>query len=127
MKTPTIQQLEKSLRAAWTPGTAYPGDATRWTPNQPEVGQCAVTALVVNDFFGGEIVGDTALHHYWNRLPDGREVDVTKGQFTAEQQAALKADKIVSRKELLDGERASKAKTPERYQTLAARVYKMLS
>ena len=47
------------------------------------MGQCAITALVVQDFFGGDllrgrIVGGT---HYWNRLPNGQEVDLTAEQF----------------------------------------------
>ena len=47
-------------------------------------GQCYITALVVQDFFGGEILrcvlnkkGDT---HYWNII-DGVGVDLTSDQF----------------------------------------------
>ena len=47
------------------------------------MGQCAVTALVVQDFLGGELIrafvcGES---HYWNRLPDGSELDLTADQF----------------------------------------------
>jgi hypothetical protein len=48
-----------------------------------------VTALVVNDFLGGDLMfadvvysdGSAQGHHYWNRLGDGTEVDLTLHQF----------------------------------------------
>jgi hypothetical protein len=42
-----------------------------------------VTALVVQDAFGGEILRGVVhgIDHYWNRLPDSTEVDLTKSQF----------------------------------------------
>lgn len=47
-----------------------------------------MTALVVHDLLGGELIlGDVQVHgrkighHYWNRLPDGTEVDLTADQF----------------------------------------------
>jgi hypothetical protein len=42
-----------------------------------------VTALVIQDELGGDllrvVVGDTT--HYFNRLPGGEEVDLTREQF----------------------------------------------
>ena len=42
-----------------------------------------MTALVIHDYFGGEllraVVGD--ISHYWNQLPDGSIVDMTCDQF----------------------------------------------
>lgn len=54
-----------------------------WTPDNPALGQCAVTALFVQDIHGGdllrcEVPGGS---HYWNRLPSGVELDLTAGQF----------------------------------------------
>ena len=47
-----------------------------------------MTALVVQDLLGGDLVlgevyaGDTKVgHHYWNRLRDGSQVDLTAAQF----------------------------------------------
>jgi hypothetical protein len=48
-----------------------------------------VTALVLNDLLGGELLlaevrnpdGSRQGVHYWNRLPDGREIDLTHEQF----------------------------------------------
>ncbi len=54
-----------------------------WTSNNPAHGQCGVTALVINDNFGGEIL-KTKLNngswHYYNRI-DGKRLDFTKDQF----------------------------------------------
>ncbi|MEB9972481.1 hypothetical protein P4K82_12925 [Bacillus cereus] len=30
--------------------------SSKWTLNNPAMGQCGVTALVINDLFGGEIL-----------------------------------------------------------------------
>jgi len=47
------------------------------------MGQCAVTALIVQDYLGGEILRGTVGEesHYWNRLPTGEELDLTASQF----------------------------------------------
>lgn len=60
---------------------------------RPSYGQCAVTALVVQDLVGGDLlrvevtdkvpygqVGKT-VSHYYNLLPDGTELDATRDQF----------------------------------------------
>lgn len=60
-----------------------------WSPNNPTLGHCAIVALIVQDFFGGELLRaslentpfDYAGSHYWNRLPDGSQVDLTIDQF----------------------------------------------
>lgn len=74
-------QLRGKLRAAWCAETAF--DEATWSSDRPERGQCAVTALVVQDAVGGEIVR-AMVHgesHYWNVLADGREIDLTRDQF----------------------------------------------
>ncbi|WP_436850421.1 YunG family protein [Streptomyces griseoloalbus] len=59
-----------------------------WQPDNPARGHCDITALVVNDLFGGELMGgevhlDGSRHgyHWWNRLPSGVELDLTREQF----------------------------------------------
>lgn len=79
-------ELGESLRDAWCAETS---SAKAWSPENPTEGQCAVTALVVQDALGGSIVRveytDTGLSgsHYFNRLPNGADLDLTCGQFTA--------------------------------------------
>jgi hypothetical protein len=56
----------------------------QWLASNPARGQCNVTALLINEFFGGEIIktplpeGD----HFYNRI-DGRRIDLTDSQFEA--------------------------------------------
>ena len=78
-------KLELALKNSWTKETS--SDKENWTPDNPAWGQCAVTALVVNDYLGGEIIwANTVLpdgrkvSHYFNKI-DGREVDLTRDQF----------------------------------------------
>jgi 8-oxo-dGTP pyrophosphatase MutT (NUDIX family) len=84
----TLSWLRPGVRDAWGPDTCDPVDLADWTPDNPSRGQCGVTALVVQDLLGGELVlgevfegGARRGAHYWNRLPDGTEVDLTRDQF----------------------------------------------
>ncbi|MEM7642657.1 MAG: hypothetical protein AAF366_09020 [Pseudomonadota bacterium] len=72
-------RVRAALATAWSRETAV-----QWSPENPANGQCNVTAAVVADLFGLEILrtelGD--VWHYYNRA-DGRRVDLTDSQFTA--------------------------------------------
>lgn len=65
----------------WSADTSAADD---WSPDNPAKGQCAVTALVLQDRLGGVLLRavNEGVSHYWNRLPDGFEVDMTRDQFT---------------------------------------------
>ncbi|MBG0562471.1 YunG family protein [Actinoplanes aureus] len=83
-----LELVATILRAAWGADTCDPHDLPDWRPENPARGQCGVTALVVQDLLGGDLVLGEVLvggvktgHHYWNRLPDGREADLTADQF----------------------------------------------
>lgn len=77
----SVVDLKGLIAAAWSKETS--ADPSQWSPTNPSLGQCAVTALVVQDFLGGELlralVGQVS--HYWNLLPSGGELDLTIGQF----------------------------------------------
>lgn len=80
-----LADLEKALQKSWSKETSYSPDS--WSTDNSALGQCAVTALVVNDYLGGEIVWADAvlpdgqtISHYFN-LVDGNEVDLTRSQF----------------------------------------------
>lgn len=84
----TLSRLRPVVRAAWGPDTCDPVDLADWRPENPSRGQCGVTAFVVQDLLGGDLVlgevfesGERRGYHYWNRLPDGTEVDLTRDQF----------------------------------------------
>jgi hypothetical protein len=82
----TLADLERAIRDAWSLDTAEEGDG--WTPENPSRGQCDITALVVQDLLGGDILGaDVYLDgeriesHMWNRLASGIDIDLTREQF----------------------------------------------
>jgi hypothetical protein len=75
--------LESYLRRSWS---ALTSSDEKWTEENPALGQCAVTALVVQDYLGGEIINIKAItpngevSHYYNII-NGKIVDITIDQF----------------------------------------------
>lgn len=74
--------LRRAIEQSWDETTAAPG---QWDPVNPAKGQCAVTALVVQDYLGGRLLRSVMVEnqtsHYWNELPYGRDIDWTIQQF----------------------------------------------
>lgn len=73
--------LHSLLADGWNAETSSAED---WDRTRPEAGQCAVTALVVQDALGGElrravVNGES---HYWNIAADGTVIDLTRSQFS---------------------------------------------
>ena len=87
----TREDIEAAVRTAWARDTCDPVDADDWSPANPARGQCGTTALTINDLLGGELLVAEVLRadgsrqgvHWWNRLPDGTEIDLTREQFTS--------------------------------------------
>lgn len=88
MRSLKPSELFKLLELCWSRDTS--ADPDDWTRENPAWGQCAVTALVVQDFLGGGIlrasledVGgyEYMRSHYWNRLPSGAQLDLSQRQF----------------------------------------------
>ncbi|WP_405163821.1 hypothetical protein OG203_01470 [Nocardia sp. NBC_01499] len=80
----TVASLRDAVQRAWSADTSNTAD---WTESNPAEGQCAVTACVVQDHFGGDIVNTVAtlpsgraVSHYFNVI-DGENVDFTFHQF----------------------------------------------
>ena len=80
-----LDRLKKVLLKSWSKETSY--FPIEWSELNPSFGQCAVTALIVNDYFGGDIVWSEALlpngekiSHFFNRIND-EEIDLTRSQF----------------------------------------------
>jgi len=71
------EQVARALSLSWSLDTAC-----QWTAANPAAGQCNVTALLVHERFGGDLLktplpeGD----HFYNRI-DGRRHDFTESQF----------------------------------------------
>jgi len=73
--------LQAAIEEAWARETSADGE--NWSEQNPAWGQCAVTALIVQDKLGGELLRTTVgqISHYFNRLADGNELDLTRKQF----------------------------------------------
>ncbi|MEM1066073.1 MAG: hypothetical protein AAF771_14705 [Pseudomonadota bacterium] len=69
--------VRAALERAWSLETAR-----QWTADNPASGQCNVTAAVICDLFGGEVLRTPlgGLWHYYNRI-DGARHDLTDSQF----------------------------------------------
>lgn len=97
-----------------------------WSTENPLYGHCAVVSLVAQNLFGGELlraslentVFATMRSHYWNKLPDGSEVDFTKLQFENNFPDGIES-KVKNRSYVL-----SFPETKVRYQKLALRLAK---
>ena len=63
----TLEALQAAIRASWSLETCDPTDAAEWTPANPSRGQCAVTALVVHDLFGGQLLEAEVCFHDGSR------------------------------------------------------------
>jgi hypothetical protein len=83
----TLAELEAAIAAAWCAETAERPDL--WDEANPARDQCGVTALLVRELLGGDILvanvvrdGRRVERHAWNLLPSGLTVDLTRRQFT---------------------------------------------
>jgi hypothetical protein len=100
----TLIALERAIRASWAHDTCSPDDQARapWTAGNPAWGHCDITALFLHDLVGGELMlcevhlgPEQQGYHWWNRLPGGIEIDLTRDQFRLGQ--TLHAARVVQR------------------------------
>lgn len=70
-------QIRAALEKAWSLNTAK-----RWSAENPANGQCNVTAAVIYDLFGGEVLRTRypTVWHYYNRI-DGKRYNLSDSQF----------------------------------------------
>jgi len=73
------------------------------TLKSPLQGHCGAVASMIHGMFGGEIVTGRVNDepHYWNRLPDGSEVDLTSCQFGGDGFTPLRKGRKVKKRELV--------------------------
>jgi len=71
-------EVQRTLRKSWSLATAV-----QWTAENPAAGQCNVTALLVHELFGGDLLKTPlpAGDHFYNRI-GGRRYDFTASQFS---------------------------------------------
>ena len=80
-----LGELKSYLIDAWDKDTCSPGLRSSWDESNPSLGQCAITALIVNDYYGGKIMRCIASSgsHYYNMI-ENELVDLTVEQFLGE-------------------------------------------
>ena len=80
-----LEELKKYLYESYDVETCSPSLRKDWNSDNPSSGQCAITSLIVNDFYGGKIMRCMASSgsHYYN-LIDNQIVDFTVEQFLGE-------------------------------------------
>lgn len=106
----TPRDLLSILQTSWSLSTG-----PSWLPERPARGQCSVTALVVRELCGGEILKtpvEGGGWHFYNRV-NGVRHDLTASQFDNPPRYA----DILS-----DEAEALAATTPDRYALLRRRV-----
>ena len=74
-------ELYRALADAWSANTASPTGA--WSPANRAQNHCSVTALIVQDYFGGEILSTRTVGgtHFYNTV-GGVKWDLTSSQFS---------------------------------------------
>lgn len=80
-----IDYLNKLLYDCWSYEPCSPSLRKIWNHDNPSLGQCAITVLIVNDFLGGKIMRcmSSSGSHYYN-LIDDNIIDLTAQQFLGE-------------------------------------------
>ena len=115
----TIKKLERALLNSYSQELCYEKVRNHWTEENKTLGMCAITALVVNDYFKGDIakIKVEGISHYFNII-DNKIIDLTKNQFKST--IDYKDYKIINRNDLLTED------TKNRYQSLKEKVIKEL-
>jgi hypothetical protein len=107
-----------ALIESWCAMTAYPKCRDSWSSKNPSLGQCAVTALLIQDYFGGIIKFSQTNNHFFNQI-NGEIIDYTIGQFSITPD--ISDAKEWTRRMILFGEGAERAETFNRYHQLLFR------
>ena len=116
-----VQILQVIFPIAWCANTAYGS----WNPRIPSLNQCAVTALVVQDYLEGKILRTKLTNrsrHFLNRLPDGTVIDFTKDQLLYISAKIINQETIVYSKSQLTRHKS----VMRRYDLLSRRVRAIL-
>jgi len=81
----SLEQLTEAIQDSWSSKTSSGG--SKLPLDNLARGQCDVSSMVVQDYFGGDLVrvhadGDGIdENHYFNRLDNGTVIDTTRMQY----------------------------------------------
>ena len=83
----SIRELYRDLEHVWCAETCAPRMRQEWSAENPTLGQCSITAFLVQDLFGGKVFGvplpEGGVHCY-NQVND-HIFDLTSEQFGDEE------------------------------------------
>ena len=116
----TPQTLYDVLCGIWCEYTCAPRLRSKWSKENVTLGQCSITAFLVQDIFGGKVYGvlrPGGNYHCFN-VVGGAVFDLTSEQFGDE-----KLDYSNAREQLRE-EHFSKTEKLERYEYLRAQLKK---
>ena len=105
----------------WRKETCAPRMQDEWTHGNKTLGQCSITAFIVQDLFGGEVYGilrPGGNYHCYNVIGDAR-FDLTSEQFGEEAKDLVYDDKHLQSREVHFAKEEKKA----RYEYLKQLVY----
>ena len=114
----TPQDLYDALSHIWCRQTCAPRMRDSWSPDNKTLGQCSITAFLVQDIFGGEVKGikrDGGNFHCYNVVGDA-VFDLTSEQFGDE--VLIYGDDPVQYRDV----HFAKEEKKERYEYLKARL-----
>lgn len=114
-----IENIQKVLLECYSKNLCYPKVQDDWSEFNKCFGMCAITSLIIHDYFGGDIckIHVDGIGHYFN-LIDNKIIDLTSSQFNHE--IDYKDYQIIDRQKILTND------TKNRYDTLKSRLIKAL-
>lgn len=115
----SIENIQKTLLECYSKELCYSKVQDDWSEFNKCCGMCAITSLIVNDYFGGDIckIYVDGISHYFN-LIENKIVDLTSSQFNNE--LNYNNYQIIDRQKILIDD------TKNRYTILKSRLIKKL-
>ena len=114
-----IKNIQKVLLECYSKDLCYPKIQDDWNNENKCFGMCAITSLIINDYFGGDIckIHVDGISHYFNLIED-KIIDLTSSQFNHE--IDYKNYQIINRQKILTND------TENRYNILKTRLIKKM-
>lgn len=77
-----LKKLEEMLYSCYCKELCYPKVKEKWNEHNKYFGMCAITALFINDYYGGDIgkIYVNNISHYFN-IVNNEIIDLTAKQF----------------------------------------------
>ena len=117
----SVERVVTAIQAGWSSETSASPD--EWTEDSPALGQCVPSSLVAQDLLGGQLERLATIRdgkretHYRNVLMGSKVLDVSRGQYPADQVFELAPVDGDVREYVMQSE-----STRKRYELLLSRV-----